>query len=377
MKKIYCYLTMSMLLVLCSLSSVSFGQGCIAVRPMSCSSAGHINNLNILHKGEFKVSGTYRYFQSFRHFSGDVENKDRITQKTNVINTANSVDLGVGYGITDRLCLNVNLPVSSFDRSSLYEHYGNSTKTNPDQLRFHTQSMGIGDARISGDYWIRNIDNDSLKWNMQIGLGVKAPTGNSDVTDQFHRRTKDGRDSTTTLPVDQSIQLGDGGWGFNTELQAYYRLSSSLALYFNGFYLFNPMTQNKTLTKGTATGDPNTMYHSIADQFGVRLGASFVLVPKKGITVSLGARAEGIPAHDIIGSSKGFRRPGYIVSADPGVSCFYHKFTFNLNVPYCLYRNRTRSYADVINGTHGDAAFADYLVNLNVEYHFGKSKAKH
>jgi hypothetical protein len=66
---------------------------------------------------------------------------------------------------------------------------------------------------------------------------------------------------------------------------------------------------------------------------------------------------------DLIGGSKGFRRPGYAISADPGVSYSWGPNTLSLNVPVALYRNRTRSVPDrTVPGRHGDAAFADYLI---------------
>ena len=37
----------------------------------------------------------------------------------------------------------------------------------------------------------------------------------------------------------------------------------------------------------------------------------------KNVSVALGGRLEGIPVHDLVGGSEGFRRPGYIVSAEP------------------------------------------------------------
>ena len=48
-------------------------------------------------------------------------------------------------------------------------------------------------------------------------------------------------------PVDQSIQLGDGGTGFSTEMNAYYNFSKHLSVYGNLYYLLNPREQNGTL----------------------------------------------------------------------------------------------------------------------------------
>ena len=68
--------------------------------------------------------------------------------------------------------------------------------------------------------------------------------------------------------------------------------------------------------------------------------------------------------------SSGFRRPGYVISAEPGVNYRFKSFTAFVTVPVALERNRTKSYSDklitVADGTdvHGDAAFADYSINV-------------
>lgn len=352
-------------------SSLSAGaQGCVAVRPMGCTQPGNLESSQIMQAGQFQFSGAYRYFQSHRHFVGDSYQEERASAGTEVINVAHSVDLGVGYGITRRFSAAVNLPLISYDRSSLYEHYGNSIKANPDQARFHTGAMGIGDLRLTAYYWLLDPAKPHLKGNVLLGLGVKLPTGKSNVQDDFHKRRKDGSDSTVQLPVDQSIQLGDGGVGFTVEAQSYLQISSGLSGYFSGFYMFNPQVHNNTARNAT----PGiTQYHSIADQYAARLGASYFFTGT-GLAISLGARVEGVPAIDLIGSSWGFRRPGYIVSADPNIAFFYKKFDITVGVPVALYRNRTRSFSDRQDPTgkaHGDAAFADYQVNVTLRYRCG------
>lgn len=362
----------------------SMGQGCVAVRPMSCSSSGHSDNLSLLKKNQWQTAASFRYFESYKHFRGDSEEKERVEENTEVINIARSVDFSLTYAVTDRLSFSVNVPFISYDRSSLYEHYGNSESSNPGHMRFTTQARGIGDVRVSGYYWLFNPAKDSLKGNIALGLGVKAPTGNENVTGVFHRRTSSGKDSLILRPVDQSIQLGDGGLGVNLEAQVLWRLDSRSMFFFNGFYLFNPENVNGTYTRGTyATSETQklTEYHSIADQYAARTGVSWMALPKAGISISAGARAEGIPSSDLIGDSEGFRRPGYIISAEPGLSFQKDNVNFSLLVPFALYRNRIKSYADLEQDKmdpsvdhHGDAAFADYLINFSVSCRLGGCK---
>ncbi|MDO8367439.1 MAG: transporter [Saprospiraceae bacterium] len=362
-------------------------QGCVAIRPMG-GCAGTASNSIVMGKGQWQLGANYRYFRSFRHFKSDTEQKERLEKNTEVINWANSLDLGISYGLSNRLSLSFNLPLIHYDRSSLYEHYGNSTTANPEQKRFNTGAQGIGDVRLSGSYWLFNPEK-YVKHNIAVGLGVKLPTGDSNVKDEFHKRkATDGGDSTIIKAVDQSIQLGDGGVGISLELQGYATLFHGGALYFNGFYMSNPRetnnTINRVITANSTEIDKITEFHSVADQFVARIGMNFSALPVKNLAVGLGLRAEGIPNKDLIGGSNGFRRPGFIVSVEPGVAFQRGKFAFSVNVPYALYRKRTRSVADIAGGNdafgiprNGDAAFADYSVNVGLAYRFGGQKMNH
>ncbi|MCB9315339.1 MAG: hypothetical protein H6569_04330 [Lewinellaceae bacterium] len=348
-------------------------QGCVAIRQVG--GCGAASATTLLAKGEWQANLNYRYFRSFRHFRGDHEEMNRVEMGTEVINIAHIADLGLAYSLTNRLSLAANLPIIFYDRSSLYEHYGNSSTANPEQKRFHTNSRGIGDLRLAASYWLFNPEQHST-YNIALGAGIKLPTGNSNVQDAFHKRsTVDGSDSTTIRAVDQSIQLGDGGVGFTIELQAYASLTPRATLYANGFYLSNPRNTNNTLTRGTLDNtDPLIAYHSVADQYLARLGLNYLLLPTKSLAISLGGRIEGIPPQDFIGKSDGFRRPGYIVAAEPGINFQNNRFSIALTVPVAIYRNRTKSTYDLAdpNGQrHGDAAFADYSINLGVGYRFG------
>jgi hypothetical protein len=351
----------------------SFSQGCVAVRHMSCTAANSLSSAEYFKQknGQWQISTGYRYFRSFRHYKGDVEQHERLEQNTEVINLSHALDLGISYQPNARLSFAVNLPIQYNDRSSLYEHYGNSVSANPDQKRFHTYSKGIGDMRISATYWMRN-PYKLPKFNFALGAGVKLPTGNPGVTGDFHKLDKEKRDYVINKPVDQSIQLGDGGVGYSLELQGYGQITKSLTAYFNGYYLFNPKETNNVLRSPEATTiDLVTGYFSVADQFAGRIGLSQSL--GRGLSVMLGGRVEGVPSSDVFGGSKGFRRPGYIVSVEPGVAYMKGKFSAAVTVPYALYRNRIKSYSDKLDPLgvrHGDAAFADYSVSVNISRWF-------
>jgi len=108
---------------------------------------------------------------------------------------------------------------------------------------------------------------------------------------------------------------------------------------------------------------------SVPDLFMTRAGVSYMV---NQVTFSGGVRVEGLPSEDLIGGSRGFRRPGYIISAEPSITYVAKKASFNLSVPFALKRNRTQSDSDkrrtIDTGVHrqGDAAFADYLISAGM-----------
>jgi thioredoxin reductase len=78
----------------------------------------------------------------------------------------------------------------------------------------------------------------------------------------------------------------------------------------------------------------------------------------------------------LVGGSNGFRRPGYVISAEPGLTYKAKNTTFFANAPIALIRDRTQSVPDKIRtditGVYakGDAAFADYAINVGVSFKF-------
>jgi len=106
-----------------------------------------------------------------------------------------------------------------------------------------------------------------------------------------------------------------------------------------------------------------------------RLGGNFTV---KKFAFSAGMRIDGVPAKDLVGGSSGFRRPGYIISAEPGVTYRTKRISTFLTAPIAFERNRIQSVPDKIRSEitktyyKGDAAFADYVVNLGVVFNIFK-----
>jgi hypothetical protein len=324
----------------------------------------HINKDSAAPAWMFSMNN--RYFESFRHFVGTDEQKQRVDGGTEVINHAYSMDLGMVRNLNDRWSLALYAPIISNTRSSLYEHGGKE--------RHSTQSFGLGDIRAVAYYWLLNPAK-SMKGNIQAGMGIKLPTGDFRYQDRFYTATAG---VTVMGPVDQSIQLGDGGTGFTTELNAYYNLSRSISVYGNFFYLINPREQNGVSTARGGTPSASSILYgsdvmSVPDQYMYRFGANFTT---KQLTLTAGLRKECIPVYDLIGGSNGFRRPGYVVSVEPGITYALRKVNLYAYVPVAIVRNRTQSVPDKIRTditgvyAQGDAAFADYAVNIGFSVRF-------
>ena len=166
--------------------------------------------------------------------------------------------------------------------------------------------------------------------------------------------------------------MGDGGTGIITELNAFYNFFDRFGGYAGFYYLINPREQNGVSTARGGTISATAIKYgsstmSVPDQHMIRLGINYSV---EKLTVSAGFRKESVPSRDLIGGNGGFRRPGWVVSAEPGINLQFKKFSAFATVPVAMKRSRTQSNADKLQTAatgiyrHGDAAFADYSVNL-------------
>lgn len=350
-------------------------QGCVAIRSTGnmCMMA-HPDTGNA-HGGSWVLATNFRYFKSFRHYSGTVENKARLAQHTEVINHTGTMDINLTRILNARWSLMLNVPIISNGRSSLYEH-GLVNGVNNYNERHSMSSFGLGDVRLAAYYWLLN-PRTAYRGNVQVGLGLKLPTGQYDYQDYWYNVGPNGTKELRT--VDQSIQLGDGGTGFTLETNLFYRFVHNFGMYGNGYYLSNPRGHNgvrtyrETLTPNLA----NESIMSVPDQYLVRGGLNYAFGGRlRGLSAAGGVRLEGIPVRDLIGSSQHFRRPGYVWSAEPALNYSRGKMSVFASMPIAFVRNRTQSITDKENsarrGIHvqGDAAFADYALSAGLAFSF-------
>lgn len=345
-------------------------QGCVAIRHFSSCVGSNLEN-NLLNPGDLQIGVNYRYFKSFRHFRGTEEEPDRLANNTEVINHSHAWDFFATYGISERVYTSITIPTVINTRSSLYEHGRNERNV--------TFSRGLADIRFGFGYWLFDMEK-SPNGNLALGLGVKLPTGSFNASDIFYNVGPNGEPQTR--PVDQSIQPGDGGFGVTVDFQFYQKITTNVFSYASGFYLINPRETNgvRTFRETLSPILQNEAIMAVPDQYSLRGGLSYNISPS--FSSSLGARFDCVPVKDLIGGNEGFRRPGNVLSVDPGLSFMKSNFVINLNVPFAVRRERPQSITDLqtqqLTGTprNGDAAFSDYVINLGVSYRFANNKVK-
>jgi len=333
---------------------LAHGQGCIvarsAVQPIGPESGG-----GYMEPGEFDFTMGYRHQYSFRHFVGDVEQKQRIQIGNQVMNKINLENFNLTYQITPRFSVTGSMPLLLASRRS-----NNSP--------FTTTAQGIGDATIGVQGWIWS-PKKKTRGNVSIGLGLSLPSGRNDVINNVDRF--DGQGAQPTY-LDYSIQPGTGGWGIVLQWQSFRALGNEAAVFFSGNYVATPQNV-MNYKRNTSAVNPLTLttFNSISDQYLMQAGIAKPIKKVRGLTVTFGPRWEGVPAKDVIGDSLGFRRPGYAVSLEPGFQYAHSKMMFTASIGKAIMRDRTRSVPDRITGGHGDAAFADYVWVASYSYRFG------
>ncbi len=310
-----------------------FAQGCIPAHYVSLSLGAQ--GISYLEPGHFEADVFYRYLNSDVVFMGTEEQPDLYDRGGR--HEIHSFDVNVSYGLTRRVAVSAALPFMHDDFSNIHG----------DGKRHSGSSGGLGDVRLVGSTWVFD-PLDHPYGNINLGVGVKFPTGDDRATDDYHL----ANGQTTLRPVDIAGQPGDGGFGVMLQLQAYQKLVENLFGYLSGFYLLNPRDEN-----GTERPSPSsTVVNSVPDQYLGRSGFSYVVWPKHGLSISVGGRVDGIPSHDLWGDSDGFRRAGYSVYVDPGLNWSVGKNVLSVNVPVAVMRNLERTKYSSAGG------FADYLV---------------
>lgn len=303
------------------------------------------NGISYLEPRRWEAGVGYRYLHADQVFIGSEYRPEFEEAKTNPDITVHSIDLNVTFQATPRFSLTLEVPFS----------YGEVTVISN---RIHMAAGGLGDLRLIGNTWLLDPVRHATG-NISLGIGVKAPTGDDKATDHIPINGE-----RTLRPVDTAIQPGDGGWGVLLEMRAFQQIWERTYFYAAGFYLMNPREKNNT----EFFADPNVRL-SVPDQYMGQVGVSYTVWPKYGLAMSLGGRIDGMPVRDLIGGGDdGFRRPGFTIYVDPGVTWAYGKNSFSVSTPVAVERHRERSIRDLMDSertgraVRGAGGLAEFLV---------------
>ncbi|ADW70289.1 hypothetical protein [Granulicella tundricola] len=342
-----------------SFVSTVYAQGCLAAHTsstiQSCITSGGVNEgagdgMSFLHKHPLTMEVDWRSFSSFRHFSGEKENFARAAAGLDIENHQNIYSISLDMQVTPRWSVNAFVPVLQGTRDQKYAPVG----------KFDI--AGIGDMIVGVQGWVLKPPAEN-GGNIAFSLGLKLPTG----LNNGMGTAKLANGMVQKVVADQSLQPGDGTWGFTVGAQAYKQTYFHTVGYFQGSWLFNPEDTNGVPTFRASKLEA---VMSATDQYLFRAGLSRHVPRVHGLAASFGGRMEGIPVRDAFGKSDGFRRPGYIISIEPAVQYQHHHDMISLTAPWAIQRNRRASVTDLASGTHGDAAFADYAIILSASHTF-------
>lgn len=312
--------------------------------------------------GDWNLNVSARALRSTDHYNTDVEQVQRQTLGTYVVNLQRALDFTVSRQMTPRFSLSVGVPWISASWA-----IPRPTAPVPGP-RANEPASGLGDISVASRMWVMNPKTHP-RGNLEVGIGLKMPTGKSDATATF---VGSNGQQPAERYVDMSVQPGDGGWGITTEIAAFKQVKKAM-IFASANYLINPRDTSGTPSNGQlagATPTPlSTSVNSTPDQYLVRAGSGFYL--GKGFSASGAYRIEGLPRYDLVGHSHGFRRPGFEMFIEPGVSYTKGGSSFGFTMPWAFYRNRL---PNPYTGSFGDATFPRFIVLATYSQKLGGSK---
>jgi hypothetical protein len=188
------------------------------------------------------------------------------------------------------------------------------------------------------------------------------PTGNDSVV---NGRYPNG----ATLPIDETFQLGNGGWEILFRLQGTASLGGPFFAYGSGYYGMS-LTGHTGVYQYLPTGKPDSL-RGVPDTYSARLGAAWALPAPKGLVFSVGGRINGVTVCDIVGGCDLYwRRPGYEVYVEPGLAWTSGRNIASLSVPIRAYQKKLDSKLDESLGRHIGSDFAPFLIVVSYARRF-------
>ena len=299
---------------------------------------------------EWQLTLAYRHLNADDWFVGSVNSPSRAPGGLPGIFEINTFVADVSYSATDRIRLGVSVPLQSASFSHIF----------PDRAIHAQTAKGIGDISVMAESWLLDPRTNE-SGNVSIGLGLKAPTGSHSQASTFYTAT-----GPVSFPADQTIQNGDGGWAVLTQAQAFRSLTQHVIAYASGSYMISPKAQSDVVV-----GPGSTVPWAVPDVYSAHVGAAYSVLANQRLTLSLGARLDGTPVHDLVGGGDDVtnKRPFYLLYTEPGLSVTNGHGTFTLSTPIRTSVHRELSVFDrKTNNTVAGGGFAKFLVFASYSY---------
>ena len=306
-----------LIVILCNQSVRS--QGCVAIRNLA--GFGQFAALGYSQTPDtWSLDINNRYFETHTVFYGkDNHGYDGIDGYEYTVNFSLMKILRHGWS------LGLDMPIVN--------NSGTLTM-NAQNGRHSMKAFGVGDIRFTAYKWLLD-ENVRRHGNIQVGLGIKFPTGNYHSVDYWY--ASENPSVKSLQPVPEALQIGDGGTGITAAINAFYIFNRNISVFGNFFYLINPMNTNgvASFPAGALPPSLDSLYtattnnvNSVPDAYTLRAGVNYTFEKLVG---TVGLRLEGSPAHDLFGENDGLRRVGYIFSIEPGV-----QYKFQKSILYCF-----------------------------------------
>lgn len=342
-----------------AVASPASAQGCILLR-QTCPMFGTMGSASP-EPGTWNITFTGRNSTADKHYNGTERQIQRETERTYVVNRQNSLTATLSYQLTNRVSLNASVPW-------VEASWGiPSPRAGGPAARANENARGLGDITTLARVSLFDPLTTHRSWNVQVGGGVKLPTGNNKATDIF----PDGNGNNNfERYVDISVHPGDGGWGVIFDFQGYKAMGRVMA-FGSSTWLANPRNTGTASRGNLVTNTNPSNVNTVSDQFVFRAGTTVKIF--RQIDASIAWRMEGVPRYDMFGRSDGFRRPGVEMYWEPGITINTGRHAVSLNIPIGYYFNRFRN---PYTGTRGDSTFPEYVAIATYSTRLGRLFAK-
>ncbi len=311
-------------------------------------------------KGQWQLTTSFFHFYSDKHYIGTEPNTS-INAYRGPVNIRSQFNLDLTYALTDRWNVSLDVPIQH-QTYNLHRPFPESGSTGPVPL--NTGSNGLGDMTVRAGRWL--FSTEQGKGNVFVSLGLEMPTGNDAATSNLYGRE---------VPVDISVQPGNGAWGVVPTVQAF-RSLRRFSVYGVATYLINPRNTTGTKAFFPSLRDPNTTtINSSTDQYVAEFGGA-IPTPIHWLYFTTSYRFSGVPVHDLFGPSDGFRRPANLQYISPGLEVTLLGRTVNFSLPIVTYIDVKPRIVNGVN-TNTDSTVPSFMFSISYPLRFGGGGGHH